>query len=383
VIVSGLGRRFMGGGDKSGVSMHKEIGVALPFSSETGQRGTLIQKVVESRKKREDIDEEARILYVALTRAMDKLFLVGTVPDAEKAIRDYGVIDPGNRRMTSCYLDMAAPAFIRAGEGYEIHSRGGVFLQELKSEDSRESFKKNLAGEGELHENAGMKKFVSDRLSYEYADVKALSAKSKYSVSEITRAGQPEIREKPVPVPVFAQGGRKPAGTEIGAAIHKVMEKMDFKEAARAFAKGDVEGRRFLSELTGKLVEKIILTPEEAEAVNLKRIEMFIKSDIGKRAARAEKACKETAFNIVKEIDGIETIIQGVIDCFFEEDGEFVLIDYKSDRIASDEDIERVKNLYESQIALYGEALETIKGVKVKEKHLYMFDRDSSVLVGE
>ena len=246
---------------------------------------------------------------------------------------------------------------------------------------------------------------VNSRLSYEYADKKALTAKSKYSVSELGHAeflsgqaseqgratlaspasGQrsatlPAGREKAAAVPLFIQGKKKLTGAEIGAAIHVVMEKLDFREASEMFALSESEGYAYLSGLIEELKEKVILTPDAADAVNLKRIEMFIKSDIGKRAAKADKIYKETPFNIMKEIDGIETIVQGVIDCWFEEGGEYVMIDYKSGYITGDEDIMEFTKFYEGQLLLYAEALEMIKNVKVKEKYLYLFAKDTAVL---
>jgi ATP-dependent helicase/nuclease subunit A len=373
----------MSGREKSDARTHKDIGMALPYfdTEERKQRKTLFQTVIESRNRKESMDEEARILYVALTRAKDRLLLVGTVPDAEKALENYMYSDAGSRKMTSCYLDMIAPTFLQKKLNCNVHSRSDVFLQAVKSENFKDELKETLAGTRTLPRNAEIEKFVNSRLSFEYPYKKALSAKSKYSVSGITRAEQPAGVEKTAAVPIFMQGVRKPTGAEIGAAVHVVMDKLDFKRASEKFALGDGDGRRYLSELIRELREKIIIAEETAGMINPLRIEMFIKSDIGKRAARAEKLYKEAPFNIVKEIDGIETIIQGVIDCYFEENGEYVLIDYKTDYIPKGEGIEKIKEMYGGQVSLYAEALEIIRDVKVKEKYLYLFGRDEAVPV--
>jgi len=226
-----------------------------------------------------------------------------------------------------------------------------------------------------------VQEFVNQRLSFEYAGKNALSAKSKYSVSEIGSSEFLPSADKAFAVPLFIQGKKRLTGAEIGAAVHIVMENLDFKKAAQLLEQGRSEGRKYMLSLVGELAEKAVLTQDEAKAIDIGRLEMFIKSDVGKRAAKADAIYKETPFNIVRDINGIETIIQGVIDCYFEEDGEYVLIDYKTGYASGEESIEQVKKMYESQLSLYAEALETVRNVRVKEKYLYLLGRNEAVLL--
>ena len=208
-----------------------------------------------------------------------------------------------------------------------------------------------------------------------------MSAKSKYSVSELGQEKFTGSREKAAVIPLFVQGKKKLTSSEIGTAIHVVMEKLDFKKSAEMFEFSEDKGYEYLANLVRELEEKVILTQDEANAIDLKRIAMFIKSDIGKRAAKADKIYKEVPFTIIKEIDGIEAIIQGIIDCYFEEGGEFSLVDYKSGYVSSGEDVRQSKEKYAAQIALYSEALEITKNIKVKDRYLYLFGRDTAVLI--
>ena len=382
VIVCGLGRRFIAGREKSGALMHKNIGIALPhYSTEPGKhKKTLLQSVIDSRNKAEGMDEEARILYVALTRAKDMLLLSGTVKDAENAVENYKFADSGNRKAASCFMDMIAPVFIQKNLPYEVHTRGDVLSQTVKSDTFKDEFKKSLtADDGAVP--AFEKEFAKKRLSYEYPEQKSLYTKSKYSVSELAQTGFSQGIEAAAAVPVFLQGKRKPSNAEIGAAFHTVMEKMDFISAARAFSESDAKGRDYLAEFLDELKRKAIIPADIAGLIDTKRIEAFLKSDIGRRAASAAKIHKETPFNIIKELDGADTIVQGIIDCYFEENGEYVLIDYKTDRVSGEDDVERIKKMYCGQAALYSEALEMIKNVKVKEKYLYLFGADTAVLI--
>jgi len=384
VIVAGLGKRFMAGRDNGQVSVHKDVGLGLPFviPEEKLRRKTLIQNVIEKKIKNEELDEEARVLYVALTRAKDRLFLLGSVADAEKAIEQYRSLDPGNRKMTNCYLDMIAPTMIRKRMPYTIHTRSDVSLAAAKSDLFQKEFKAMLLQKGSLSTDTEIRRVIENRMAYEYENKKALTAKSKYTVSELARLDAQQNYEKPLPMPIFMQGKKKLSGAEIGTAMHKVMEKMNFKEAAGAFAESREAGYSYLAGLLEELKEKVILTPEEADAVNLKRFEAFLLSDLGQRTARAEKLYKESAFNLIMEVGGIKTIVQGIIDCYFEEDGKVVLLDYKTNATAKQEEsIERLKEMYGAQIEIYSQALASIRYVEVKERYLYLFGIDQAIKV--
>ena len=417
VIVSGIGKKFMGGRDKSEVSMHKDVGFSLPFyDSETRKtQKTLLQNIIKQKNKKESLEEEARILYVALTRAKDRLLLVGSVADAEKALAHYKVFDAGNKKMTASFMDMIMPTFLRKGLVYKVHTRSDVQRQLKSKSDFKEELKKRLLGDAtfpmDSQSDEKMRKEVERRLSYKYPYEEELHAKSKYSVSELAAkvnymgselltsadCSKSEVeqvlaskldrqkafltQEKAAVVPVFLQGKKKLTSAEIGTAIHAVMEKLDFKEAFEAFALSDEAGREYLATYVKELENKVILTSDMVQAIDLGRIGRFLKSDIGKRAAQADEIHKESPFNIIKEINGIETIIQGVIDCWFREGENYVLIDYKLGFAFGEDDIEKMKETYKTQVELYSEALEISKNIKVKEKYLYLFGSGVAVKV--
>lgn len=108
--------------------------------------------------------------------------------------------------------------------------------------------------------------------------------------------------------------------------------------------------------------------------VNCDKIKGFFASDIGKRAAVSERLSKEKAFTMLHEIDGKEVMVQGVIDCFFEEAGEVVLIDYKTNR-----NTDGIEDLYRTQTELYKKAIEESTGKRVKEVYLYLFSRNREI----
>jgi len=380
VILAGLGKRFAVNREKSDVRMHKDIGVTLPFYTprERTAYKTILQNIIEGKNKKESMEEEARILYVALTRAKDKLFLVGTTNDADKLIAKHKFDDGSS---ASSYLDMIMPVALAKGLRCEIYTRAGVVMKKIERLNLKDNLKKRLTGVYKLPQDEAINEIINKRLSYEYPNKKALSSKSKYSVSELGVSKAIEFRSKAAAVPVFLQGKKKLTGAEIGTAIHVVMERMDFRKAYELFSQSDEVGYAYIEALIAELKEKVILLPELAEAIDLKRVAMFVKSDIGVRIAKADKVYKEASFNVIKEIDGIESIVQGVIDCYFEEDGEYVLVDFKSNYVADSQSLGELKEVYATQIELYSEALEVASGVKVKEKYLYLFSQDKAVKI--
>ena len=160
--------------------------------------------------------------------------------------------------------------------------------------------------------------------------------------------------------------------------MHKVMECLDFKEALRQVKAR--EGTAYVSGQVEQMIQQELLLPEEAEAVEPEKIATFFKSEIGARAARAEKLFKETEFNLLKEVDGSEVMVQGIIDCYFEEAEHLILIDYKNsyiDPTKKESALEQLKTTYAGQIEIYKEALETIRKKPVAGAYLYLFSENA------
>ncbi|MBR4150721.1 MAG: PD-(D/E)XK nuclease family protein, partial [Firmicutes bacterium] len=169
-------------------------------------------------------------------------------------------------------------------------------------------------------------------------------------------------------VPEFLQGEKRLTAAERGTAYHCVMEHIPFEAKYTDAA----EVKRFIEDLAARR----ILGEAEAAAVEASRIAGFFRSDIGKRALAAKELRREAPFVMKHMHAGREVMVQGTIDCYFEEDGAFVLIDYKSnyvDRESPQEAVERLRATYLPQLSLYREALEKICGKEVKEAVLYLF----------
>ena len=225
------------------------------------------------------------------------------------------------------------------------------------------------------------------RLSFEYPHKDALTVKSKFTVSELTRILSGENLKRRVTaslaVPKFCDACKGFTAAEKGTIIHKVMEHIDFKKMGTCFAEGlskkgplEKDAIQYVKDFVSQMVQRQILTEEEAETVDVQKIIGFFQTDVGRRASRAERLYKEVSFNRLKEISGENIIVQGTIDCYFEEDGRVVLLDYKSSYIAGGAGGQRLEELadsYRPQIMQYKEALEAIRDIKVEEAYLYLF----------
>lgn len=141
------------------------------------------------------------------------------------------------------------------------------------------------------------------------------------------------------------------------------------KDAARALE----EGLPYITQTVEKLHEKGILTDEEFQEVRFEDIDAFFRTETGERAAKAPKLKREQEFLLQKEINGVPAVVQGVIDCWFEDEKGLVLIDYKNSWAADDQAEDEIVDRYTGQVRLYREALELATGKPVSESWLYLF----------
>ena len=168
---------------------------------------------------------------------------------------------------------------------------------------------------------------------------------------------------------------RELSPAEIGTAMHTIMQHIDIKETQTAT---DVE------QLLTRLVERQLLTAEEAKAVNINAVVQFYDTDIAKRLMQSEKVFRELPFTYAHDDDSDYQIMQGIADCLFKEDDGWVLLDYKTDRVqgrfnsvvAADEEMQ---NQYGIQLNLYKRAIEAIVKIDIKEMVLYLFDGERTV----
>ncbi|MBS4198652.1 helicase-exonuclease AddAB subunit AddA [Bacillus sp. FJAT-49732] len=424
VFVAGIGRQFNMKDLISGYMFDKEFGFACKYVNPEKRisYSSLPQLALRRKKKMEMLSEEMRVLYVALTRAKEKLFLVGSVKNIEKEMKKWmkaasqseWLLSDHDRAQANSYLDWIGLALVRHRDGDNIlevsemkvakeilehPSRWKVsvlsqnqFDEDIKNQqhidyDWQESVKKGNIIESES-EN---KQEVFSRLSWEYAYPQSTKRMSKQSVSEIKRmfemrdeASGTQIIQKNVPQqydrPKFMieRGVLSPA--ERGTAMHTVMQHIPLDEQPTLFS---------VEMLLEDLIEKEIITIEQAEVVSCDQIVHFFESEIGQRMISAKKVHREVPFTlglpaqeVYSDWDGFDenVLVQGIIDCIIEEKDGVILLDYKTDVIQGrfPNGFQQAKRIlsrrYETQLSLYGRAIIEIWDKPVIGKYLYFFD---------
>lgn len=366
VIVSGLGRRLNYTKIGKGITLHKDIGVGMTLADFDAHwhKQTLLQKLIAKQVRKEEVQEEVRILYVALTRAKDILYLTGTVKEGEKFLEQREMGLSGD----TTYLDMIQ----------NISSLELIGLNRLPvTETIHHSVSGNpmdwdiFDGKATDAENAE----ILHRLDFVYPYEASRKLKSKYSVTEINAMGQEQRKfETVLAVPKFRRTEKKLTAADKGTIYHGIMERLDFVKCRD-------EKSAYIKAASEEMVKKEIFTQEELNAVDLGKISEFFSGSLGARCIDAferGRLERERPFDLLMDLEGEEIIVQGIIDCYFEEEDGYVLLDYKSNWIDPSKPFEaeeqRLRENYRRQIDIYKKALEVSKGRPVKEAYLYLFD---------
>lgn len=423
VFVSGMGKSFNKQDVRSKIVIHPDLGMGADYVDPVlrVKTPTLIKKAVQRQTDLENLGEELRVLYVALTRAKEKLIMTGAVKKlAERLAAGAGGTNGGGdaavqdgaagtgaasgserlsflkRTSAGSYLDWILPVSLQPGSGIEIRALSLLELvglearQQVTQKLSKEAMFKwdpNVVYDPQLHE------ILEQRLTYQYPFREEAALKTKLSVSEIKRMGQYEadepqeqMYEEPEIIPLLPQfiqkEGKEMTPAQRGTIYHKVLECLEYQELQ---AKDSIRERLRILEQDG------ILTSQEIQAVDISRILLFGKSTLAKRMADAKKTgrlWREQQF--VLEVPAAEVypdyqgeayvLIQGIIDVYFQEEDRLIVADYKSDRIRPGRERELAER-YQVQLNYYQRALEQLTGKKVKEKLIYSLETGKEIRV--
>lgn len=428
VFLANTNKKFNFRADDSNLVLHQKLGfgaVVYDMDKKTSFN-SIMKKKIEKFKKNEQIAEEMRLLYVAMTRAKEKLIITGRVKDYENLKEEIssGIDERGNISnykilKINNYLDWILSSIDNLsvyGKSLNCLGREENFLgnEDLKFQLNvntkteefieyqriKEEIKTNeiISGKDDIevkHEMRTVKQFLENRFNKEYVYKNVLNKPSSITVSEIKKMIQEEDEEKHqkyykenfvLKTPSFIHQGEEKVGfnsAEKGTIFHLAMQLLDFSK----FDTEDISKIREEIKLQiNSFVEKNIMSLDEIDAININWIVKFIQSDIFKEiyiANKSEKLFKEKAIdyniklkNLFKDenIEEDEKImVVGIIDLFFEnENGKIILLDYKTDYVTK-ENLEEVKERYKVQLDLYKSAIEDISGKKVAKKGLYLF----------
>lgn len=417
VILCGLNKQFNMQDTRNKILLHKNYGIAPKYVNidERIEKETLARRAIKIKIKKENISEEMRVLYVAMTRAVDRLIMAGSVGKLENKARNW-------RRGTSkhsvykgiSYMDWICSSlfnkvnFEHFNEIMEDGHWKGWNLQlitrmdlSLNLSDEINLKEKNLAMMDEFKNSKNSPHYeeIGRRLTYKYQYMTSVDIPTKLSVTELKNLNNTEFKKLRYKIPslvdIFDYNDKdgkfsldkKITGAEVGTLLHFVMEHLDLK--------GSLNQEDIINTIN-KMEDRKLLTKMEAKiaiSTYAKKVEGFFRSTIGKRIISSPEVYREAPFVFRKKasgvLDGLNEedliLVQGIIDCYFIEGEEAIIVDYKTDKIDETKEIapqiEVLKREYYDQVAMYKEALEKITDKKVKECYLYLFSIGKEVLI--
>ena len=419
VFAAGMGKQFNFQDINSRFLIHPDMGfgVDVILPEKRLILSTVHKQIIRRQLKRESLGEELRVLYVALTRAKEKLIITGTIAklaDVLQAVswqmgrretllpigtrgearnywsfilpalarheamlplfREYGIAD---RQIQVCEMEHAEFKVqkITAAELVQGEILGQTDSQEklLKEWDSRKIY------DEEIHE------ILTERFAFCYPFEYLKDLPVKVSVSELKKRSwrgeeekeeslfyEPDIQEI---IPTFVSGEKEEyRGAARGTAYHRLMECLDYTHA---------EDVHQIQKQIRMLTDSRKMSPEEAQCIRIADILAFVDSKLGQRmktAAEQNALYREQPFVIAQKMNQIEAawngeetvLVQGIIDAYFIEDDEIVLVDYKTDKVSPGGEQDLI-DLYHIQLEDYAAALERMLQKKVKETYIYSF----------
>lgn len=442
VIVSGMGKNFNKQDTRSKMVLHPELGIGLDYMDGKLRikSPTIAKKAIAKQIDLENLGEELRVLYVALTRAKEKLILTGTLKDAAEKLEFYRQqanlskaaarpLSYLTREGASGYLDWILPAVLSYGDKYPVRivEAAELVLDEVENQLEQNENLTERIGEIEAADTQLVGQ-LKQRFSQRYPYQTDILRKNKYSVSELKHRAMrerfeaeqeetiPAFLEEPVTptIPLFIQREESVEqetanrGALRGTAVHRVMECYDFAS------------EKSVHEQMEAMEKEEKITADMCALVREQIVADFVSSETGRRMALAqrggalyrekpfvmgftEEELENYGFGVGSNTDSCEniyektdsdqekeeqkrirheedlTLIQGIIDVFWIEKDGIVLLDYKTDRV---QQAKELIDRYETQLKLYADALERVfvaRKLKVKEILIYSFSLEQLI----
>lgn len=401
VILAGMGKQFNTMDARDKIVLHADYGIGpecIDYQLRT-KCPTLLKQVIKKNIVLDNLGEELRVLYVALTRAKEKLIMIGSTTDAnalydkwrQEETKDFTPLRFQTLASAKDYFSLVGPVAL-SDERIRVGSLSvkDLIMEEYEKQVDLGNKQEELAPTLFLEsQDEEMERRLLERLSYRYTFEKEAMLPIKTTVSELKKLSQKVDEELTQQLPVkelqseiileptlpkFLAGDKEISGAERGNLYHKIMELADFeklstKEAIHSFVVG--------------LVERKVLKEESVALLDDGKLYRFFNSNLAKRMALAQQSgnlYREQPFVIgiqAKEVkESFESddlvLIQGIIDVYFEEEDGIVLVDYKTDAVSEQAENELIRR-YKEQLRYYERALNQLTDKKVKEKYIYSF----------
>ena len=387
VFLSSTGKKFNMQDLNKKVLLHQDIGLGPTYTNyeKKIEYPTLAKEAIKIVTKREVLAEEMRVLYVALTRAKEKLVITGIEKDVndsidskQKELEIYkdnieNKMNPNLVGKYKSYIDWIELVYLKNKDKdimkFNIINKKDILKENTEEKEENKDIIKEIQNRAVSKENINK---IKQELEWKYKFEESVELPSELSVSKIKELKnnvQLQNQEVSFAKPNFLIEKTELTGAEKGTIMHLCLQKLNHKEEY------DLEK---LKRMVKSLVEKEIILQKEADSVNYNKILEFFKSEIWQEMKEAKLVEQEKAFyfnikaNEIYDVKSEEDIlVQGIIDLYYiNKDDELVLVDYKTDYVENNNE-EILKEKYDIQLAIYKKALEKALDRKVDKVYIY------------
>lgn len=399
VILAGVGKQFNFRDLNGKILLDQDLGMGPQYidSDRYIEFKTLAKKALAIKEKNEAISEEMRILYVALTRAKEKLIIVGRQKDVNKKMSEkqklleiYSTIDdnkinPYLLQKYKTYLDWLELIYLKEG----VANTKNLFTVNInkrektsvKIENEVEDISKKIIENSNKNNNEQEKEKIKEILNWQYKHQSIEGIPTKTSVSKLKEEREQEIQITQEPKFINEEAKTKLTGAQKGTLIHLCLQKM------RETEEYNLEK---ITELIEGLKDKEIITEIEAQNIDKEKLLEYTNSQLWTELKQAKEIHKEHPFyinikasriyNQINKEDDENILVQGVIDLFFiDKDDKLILVDYKTDYVQNENEL---VEKYKGQLDLYKEALEQSLDKKVDRMCIYSVYLNKLIEIG-
>ena len=395
VFLCGLSKRFNQESLRQPVLCHKDMGLGLSCVDHDNRvrYPTISKAAIAAKMESDSLSEEMRVLYVAMTRARDRLIMTYASQSLDKDITDIALrMDISGKlamtRNVSCPGRWVLYSALQRTEAGEFFATGGKPAQTASTdapwhirvcdghvEDSKIPVVRDVQENEPLREDIMP---IKEQLQFQYAHSAATVTPSKQTATQrkgrekdkeaAEQAQEPKHIHRTWRKPEFV--ARSQSGTTYGSAVHAALQYIRYETCT--------DGESVRNEIT-RLVQEQFLSPEQGAMIDCEAIAKFFQTPLGCKLRQSKDVLREFKFSILDDasgygqgLEGERVLLQGVVDCALLEPDGITVVDFKTDYVTEDT-LYAVTERYRPQVEAYADALKRIFGQPIKAKALYYF----------
>lgn len=382
VFLSGAGKQFNMQDLNEQILLDQDMGFGPKYINfeRKIEYNTIAKEAIKIKSKTELLSEEMRLLYVALTRAKEKIIITGVEKDLQKTLenkqKELDMYDGAQKiplnlvKKSKTYLDWLEYVYLFNKEKNIIEFNKIVLENEKTKEENDNKKEKKIDVIKDISKE--QKEEVNKKLTWKYKYIESTKIEGKTSVSAIAKDSEKNIQI--VEKPKFMQNIEILNKAEIGTLMHLILQKLDFRENYN---------EKTLNDLIQKLIYLNIVTEKQSQNIDKKRLLEFTKTELFKEIQNAKEIYKEQPFHmsVIDENTKESILIQGIIDLYYiNQNNEIVLVDYKTDYVEKNNEQELIEK-YKPQLKIYKKAIEEALNKNVEKVYIYSVYLNKEILV--